>query len=94
MAYVDDLLLCSENEETERLIEQTIGEVVPLKVTGEIKQARHGSGSLIFVGRHISHGRHSDDLTLGVDPRFLDSVFQRIWDIQSQCLGSRCCQLH
>ncbi len=78
VAYVDDLLLivlCSENDETERIIEETIGGVVPLKVTGEIKQACRGGGSLIFIGRHIFRGNHSDDLTLGVDPKFLDSVF-------------------
>lgn len=76
VAYVDDLLLCSENDATERLIEKTIGEIVPLKVTGEIKQARHGGGSLIFIGRHIFRNEHSDDLTLGVDAKFLDSVFR------------------
>ena len=48
------ILLCPENDETERLIEKTIREIVPLKVTGEIKQARRGGGSLIFIGTYFS----------------------------------------
>ena len=39
IAYVDDLLLCSDSDEVEKIVEETIGAVVPLKETGKIKKA-------------------------------------------------------
>ena len=53
--YVDDLLLCSDSNEVEKLVEDTIGAVVPLKETGRIQTAEKGGGSLVFIGRHIFH---------------------------------------
>ncbi|MCV6575719.1 MAG: Ty1/Copia family ribonuclease HI, partial [Cohaesibacter sp.] len=76
IAYVDDLLLCSDSDDVEKVVEDTIGAVVPLKETGRIKKAREGGGSLIFIGRHIFRDGHKDDLKLGVDPKFLDTVFK------------------
>jgi len=38
IAYVDDLLLCSDSDEVEKIVEETIGAVVPLKETGKIKK--------------------------------------------------------
>ena len=68
IAYVDDLLLCSDSDEVERIVEETIGAVVPLKETGKIKKAAQGGGSLIFIGRHIFRDGQKNDLRLGVDP--------------------------
>ena len=76
IAYVDDLLLCSDSDEVEKIVEETIGAVVPLKETGKIKKAAQGGGSLIFIGRHIFRDGHKNDLRLGVDPKFLDAVFK------------------
>ena len=76
IAYVDDLLLCSDSDEVERIVEETIGAVVPLKETGKIKKAAQGGGSLIFIGRHIFRDGQKNDLRLGVDPKFLDAVFK------------------
>ena len=76
VAYVDDLLLCSDSDEVEKIVEETIGAVVPLKETGKIKKAAQGGGSLIFIGRHIFRDGHKNDLRLGVDPKFLDAVFK------------------
>ena len=42
IAYVDDLLLCSDSDDVEKVVEDTIGAVVPLKETGRIKKAREG----------------------------------------------------
>lgn len=47
-----------------------------LKKTGKVKKAEHGGGSLIFIGRHIFRDGHKNDLRLGVDPKFLDTVFK------------------
>ena len=76
VAYVDDLLLCSDSEEVEKLVEDTIGAVVPLKETGGIQTAEKGGGSLIFIRRHIFRDGQSNHLKLGVDPKFLGSVFK------------------
>ena len=70
IAYVDDLLLCSDSDEVEKIVEETIGAVVPLKETGKIKKAAQGGGSLIFIGRHIFRDGQKNDLRLGVDPKF------------------------
>ena len=74
--YVDDLLLCSDSDEVEKVVEETIGAVVPLKETGKIKKAAQGGGALTFIGRHIFRDGHKNDLKLGVDPKFLDAVFK------------------
>ena len=76
VAYVDDLLLCSDSNEVEKLVEDTIGAVVPLKETGRIRTAEKGGGSLVFIGRHIFRDGQTNHLKLGVDPKFLDSVFK------------------
>ena len=60
----------------ERVVEETIGAVVPLKETGKIKKAAQGGGALTFIGRHIFRDGHKNDLKLGVDPKFLDAVFR------------------
>ena len=76
IAYVDDWLLCSDSDAVEKVVEETIGAVVPLKESGKVKKAENGGGSLVFIGRHIYHGSQANDLRLGVDPKFLDSVFK------------------
>ena len=75
IAYVDDILVCSENDEVQELVEKAIGVVVPLKVTGYIKKGKEGGGSLVFIGRRISRAPGTDDLTLSVDGSYLDSTF-------------------
>ena len=42
---------------------------------GIILPARHGGGRLIFIGRHVHRGIDDDSLTIGVDPKFLDTTF-------------------
>ena len=54
---------------------KAIGKAVPLKETGIILPARHGGGQLIFIGRHVHRGLDDDSLTIGVDPKFLDTTF-------------------
>ena len=56
-------------------MEKAIGKAVPLKETGIIVPARHGGGRLIFIGRHVHRGIDDDSLTIGVDPKFLDTTF-------------------
>ena len=75
VAYVDDLLLCCQSEKAEKIVEKAIGKAVPLKETGIILPARHGGGHLIFIGRHVHRGLEDDSLTIGVDPKFLDTTF-------------------
>ena len=40
VAYVDDLLLCCQSENAEKIVEKAIGKAVPLKETGIILPAR------------------------------------------------------
>ena len=85
VAYVDDVLLASENEEVQKAIEQAIGKVVPVKVTGSIKVASEGGGSLTFIGRTISRAPGHSQVTLSVGDEYLKSAFEA-YDIVS---GSR-----
>ena len=48
VAYVDDVLLASENEKVQKAVEEAIGKVVPVKVTGSIQTADNGGGSLTY----------------------------------------------
>ena len=75
VAYVDDLLLCCQSEAAERMVEKAIGKAVPLKETGVILPAKLGGGQLTFIGRHVHRNLEDDSLTIGVDPKFLDTTF-------------------
>ena len=54
IAYVDDILVCSENDAVQDMVEKAIGAVVPLKVIGCIEKGKDGGGSLVFIGRRIT----------------------------------------
>ena len=54
----------------------TLSSVVPVKTTGEIGEE---GGSLTFIGRVIKRERDSSEITLGVDPHYLDSTFSGLW---------------
>ena len=75
VAYVDDILLCSENELVEQHVERTIKKVVPLKATGRVGTAKDGGGELTFIGRKIKRGLDDDTILVGVDPLYLSSTF-------------------
>ena len=75
IAYVDDILVCSENDEVQDMVEKAIGAVVPLKVTGCIEKGKDGGGSLVFIGRRITRASGTDELTLSVDGSYLGSTF-------------------
>ena len=75
LAYVDDILLCSENEAVEQHVERTIKKVVPLKATGQVGTAADGGGELTFIGRKIKRGLDSNTILVGVDPLYLNSTF-------------------
>ena len=75
MAYVDDLLVCSETEEVEQEVERAVRAVVPIKVTGFIDVPEKGGGKLVFIGRHIARLPGDGGLLLGIDPQYLDSTF-------------------
>ena len=82
VAYVDDVLLASENEEVQKAIEEAIGKVVPVKVTGSIQVASEGGGSLTFIGRTISRAPGHSQVTLSVGDEYLKSAFEA-YDIVS-----------
>ena len=75
VAYVDDLLLCCQTARSEKLVEEAIGKAVPLKEIGVILPAEQGGGVLTFIGRRIQRGATDDSLSIGVDPKFLDTTF-------------------
>ena len=75
VAYVDDLLLCCQTARSEKLVEKAIGKAVPLKETGLVLPAGEGGGALTFIGRRIQRGATDDSLSIGVDPKFLDTTF-------------------
>ena len=72
VVYVDDILLLSTTKEAEEHVVATLSSVVPVKTTGEIGEE---GGSLTFIGRVIKRERESSEITLGVDPHYLDSTF-------------------
>ena len=74
VVYVDDILLLSTTKEAEEHVVTTLSSVVPVKTTGEIGEE---GGSLTFIGRVIRRERERDssEITLGVDPHYLDSTF-------------------
>ena len=72
VVYVDDILLLSTTKEAEEHVVATLSSVVPVKTTGEIEEE---GGSLTFIGRAIKRERDSSEITLGVDPHYLDSTF-------------------
>ena len=72
VVYVDDILLLSTTKEAEEHVVATLSSVVPVKTTGEIGEE---GGSLTFIGRVIKRERDSSEITLGVDPHYLDSTF-------------------
>ena len=90
VAYVDDLLLCCQSEKAEKIVEKAIGKAVPLKETGIILPARHGGGRLIFIGRHVHRGIDDDSLTIGVDPKFLDTTFTEFNITKGICICAGC----
>ena len=71
VVYVDDILLLSTTKEAEEHVVATLSSVVPVKTTGEIGEE---GGSLTFIGRVIKRERDSSEITLGVDPHYLDYV--------------------
>ena len=72
VVYVDDILLLSTTKEAEEHVVATLSSVVPVKTTGEIGEE---GGSLTFIGCVIKRERDSSEITLGVDPHYLDSTF-------------------
>ena len=73
IVYVDDILLVSTTKEAEEYVVEALASVVPVKTTGEIGDE---GGSLTFIGRVIRREKNSSEITLGVDPHYLDSTFQ------------------
>ena len=73
IVYVDDILLVSTGKEAEEYVVEALPSVVPVKTTGEIGDE---GGSLTFIGRVIRREKNSSEITLGVDPHYLDSTFQ------------------
>ena len=82
VAYVDDVLLASENEKVQKAVEEAIGKVVPVKVTGSIQTADKGGGSLTFIGRTISRAPGHSQVTLSVKDDYLKTAFDA-YDITS-----------
>ncbi len=75
VAYVDDVLVASENETVEQAIEQEIGKVVPVKCTGSVLTGEQGGGSLTFIGRKISRAPNHKQVMLSVDDKYLQTAF-------------------
>ena len=90
LAYVDDILLCSENEAVEQHVEKTIKKVVPLKATGQVRTAADGGGELTFIGRKIKRGLDSNTILVGVDPLYLNSTFAEFGIVKRNKSCTRC----
>ena len=76
IAYVDDVLIATSNEETEKAIQHALNQVVPVKITGRILAAQNGGGQLLFIGRRITRNPGYSALMLSVDDEYLSKVFQ------------------
>ena len=82
VAYVDDVLLASENEKVQKAVEEAIGKVVPVKCTGSILAGDKGGGTLTFIGRKISRAPGHLQVTLSVSDEYLKTAFEA-YDIVS-----------
>ena len=82
VAYVDDVLLASENEKVQKAVEEAIGKVVPVKCTGSILAGDKGGGTLTFIGRKISRSPGHLQVTLSVSDDYLKTAFEA-YDIVS-----------
>ena len=82
VAYVDDVLLASENEKVQKAVEEAIGKVVPVKCTGSILAGDKGGGTLTFIGRKISRSPGHLQVTLSVSDEYLKTAFEA-YDIVS-----------
>ena len=82
VAYVDDVLLASENEKVQKAVEEAIGKVVPVKCTGSILAGDKGGGTLTFIGRKISRSPCHLQVTLSVSDEYLKTAFEA-YDIVS-----------
>ena len=76
IAYVDDVLIATSNEETEKAIHHARNQGVPVKITGQIHSAQDGGGQLFFIGRRITRSPRYSALMLSVDGDYLTKVFQ------------------
>ena len=76
IAYVDDVLIATSNEETEKAIHHALNQVVPVKITGHILEAEHGGGELVFIGRRITRSPGHSAVMLSVDDSYLDQTFR------------------
>ena len=83
IAYVDNVLLASENEDVQNAVEEATGRVVPVKCTGTILAGDKGGGSLTFIGRRISRAPGHLQVTLSVSDDYLKTAFEAIYDIVS-----------
>ena len=70
--YIDDILLLSTTKEAEEHMITILSSVMPVKTTGEIGEK---GGLLTFIDRIIKTERDSSEITLGIDPHYLDSMF-------------------
>ena len=76
IAYVDDVLIATSNEETEKAIHHALNQVVPVKITGHVLEAEHGGGELVFIGRRITRSPGHSAVMLSVDDSYLDQTFR------------------
>ena len=73
---IDDVLIATSNEETEKAIHHAINQVVPVEITGQILAAQDGGGQLLFIGRRTTRSPGYCALMLSVDDEYLTKVFQ------------------
>ncbi len=81
VAYVDNVLVASEDEAVEKAIEQGIGKAVPVKCPGSVLTGEPGGGSLTFIGRKISRAPNHKQVMLNVDDHYLKTAFHDLFGL-------------
>ncbi|CAE7265610.1 unnamed protein product [Symbiodinium sp. CCMP2592] len=75
IAYVDDLLIITDDELVEQAILGAISKRLHVKITGRIFPSSAGGGSLTFLGRCIRRWPNSAVIELSIDKQYLEPCF-------------------
>ncbi|CAE6933000.1 unnamed protein product [Symbiodinium sp. CCMP2592] len=75
IAYVDDLLIITDDELVEQAILSAISKRLHVKITGRIFPSSAGGGSLTFLGRCIRRWPGSSVIELSIDKQCLEPCF-------------------
>ena len=76
VAYVDDLLVLASKKVFAAAVQDHLALHLKVKRTGLIERSFEGGGSLRFLGRNIERKTNSKEITISLDEKYLDGMFE------------------